>query len=325
MDEVVRRVLDHYPALLAQGQLEPLGNRGGFSGARLCRLQTPTEPLCLRGSAPGESVQHVAWRHRLMAQARAAGLRYVPAVLHTIDHATFVEADGRCWELMEWLPGLADFRTNPVLGRLKAAARALALLHDAWRPTHQVRTVCPAVLRRLELARDWCHRGFPKLLAPLRPLLEGAWTMLRLWLPHVARWLEPWQTRPCVVQPCLRDVWHDHLLFQEEQLTGLVDYAAMAQDGVSADLARMLGSLVEDDDERWQIALAAYRQVRTLSAEEEALARVLDRTGVVLGLGNWLHWLGKAQGRLDLHGAVFSRVEELLRRVEQWPASSPLH
>ena len=41
-------VLRHYPRLPWSGAPQPLGNRGGFSGARLWRLDGPAGPLCLR-------------------------------------------------------------------------------------------------------------------------------------------------------------------------------------------------------------------------------------------------------------------------------------
>jgi homoserine kinase type II len=321
MDDVVLAVLVRYPAFLGRGRLEPLDNRGGFSGARLWRLMAGTGPLCLRATAPGEPARHLAWRHRLMAVARSSGLSFVPGVLPTADGATWVEMAGRCWELMDWMPGRADYRVAPSRQRLRAAARALGLVHDAWRPGGPQRSVCPAVRRRLDLLGDG---AVPEAEGPvaLAPLLERMRTVLCLWLPRLAGLLGPWQQRPFAVQPCLRDVWHDHLLFEGDRLTGLVDYAAVDMDSVAADLARMLGSLIEDDDDGWQAALSAYREVRACTTEEEALARVLDRAGAVLGLVNWLRWLGPGQKGLDQPGPALARVEDLLRRVEGWPVSA---
>jgi Ser/Thr protein kinase RdoA (MazF antagonist) len=312
MEDLVLAVLARYPAVLRQGLREPLGNRGGFSGARLWRLHTPAGPLCLRASAPAETAGHVAWRHRLQALARAAGHLFVPAVLATSEGGTFIEEAGRRWELMEWLPGQADYRTQPTPARLEAAARALALVHEAWQREGQACGACPAVLRRLEAARSWREPDLP-LGGPIRPLLERLRDAVRR-LPRLPRLLEPWLERPCAIQACLRDVWHDHLLFEGQRLTGLVDYAAVDNDGVAADLARMLGSLVEDDERGWKAALAAYRSVRDLPAAEEERARLLDRTGAVVALANWLRWLAEGQRPFEQMG----RVEELLRRVESW-------
>jgi Ser/Thr protein kinase RdoA (MazF antagonist) len=319
MNHTVLEVLAHYPAFLHHGRLEPLGNRGGFSGARLWRLAAPGGPLCLRGAAPHEPGRHLAWRHHLMGLARSAGLLFVPAVLWAVDGRSFVEKEGRCWELMEWLPGRADYRNAPSVPRLEAAARALGRVHDVWLRDGQSRAVCPAVLRRLERVRGWEEPAGTGLAARLRPLRERLVAVLRTWLPQLPALLEPWQERPCAVQPCLRDVWHDHLLYEGDRLTGLVDYAAVEVDGVAADLARMLGSLVEDDEAGWRVGLAAYREVRALSMEEEELARLLDRTGAVLGLANWLRWLSAGERG---PAAGLERVDDLLGRVEGWTDES---
>src|SRR5262249_637984 len=55
---------------------------------------------------------------------------------------------------------------------------------------------------------------------------------------------------------------------------------------VAVDLARMLGSLVEDEDEGWQAGLRAYREGRALTPEEEGLARGVDQAGMGRGRGN---------------------------------------
>ena len=75
------------------------------------------------------------------------------------------------------------------------------------------------------------------------------------------------------LQPCLVDVWHDHVLFTGEEVTGVVDYAAMRLDVPHADLARLLGSLVEDDEAGWRAGLEAYG--RWLPVPDERLVRLL--------------------------------------------------
>src|SRR5438105_5063872 len=125
MDASAAVALAAYPPVL-RGRLEPLGNRRGFSGARPSRPHTPRRPLRPRAAAAPEPREHLAGRHRLMALARRAGLGFVPFVLAASHGETVVEAGGRLWELMQWLPGRADYRAAPSPARLRAAAAALA-------------------------------------------------------------------------------------------------------------------------------------------------------------------------------------------------------
>ena len=142
--------------------------------------------------------------------------------------------------------------------------------------------------------------------------------MLLRFLDHVPTWLLPWSkvTRP--LQPCLCDVWHDHLLFEGDRLTGLVDYGAVKIDHPSVDLARLLGSMIEDNSASWQEGLLAYREVRPISTEEEELARALDRSGIVLAIGTWLRWLAIDGREFEDQNEAERRLAGLVARVEKW-------
>jgi Ser/Thr protein kinase RdoA (MazF antagonist) len=316
--EPLAQVLAAYPAVLRSANVVPLGNHGGFSGARLWRLDTIAGSFCLRAGAPAETRAHFQQRHALMARARAPGLTFVPTVLTASDGSSVIEIGPQCWELMEWLRGAADFHSSPTLARLRAAAAALAKVHCAWKGLAERVGAPPAVTRRLEALRRVSSGSSLMFRHPLLESLRGRMGQaLGRWLPEVPRLLGEWDGFRCTLQPCLRDVWHDHLLFEGDVLTGLVDYARAGIDSVATDLARMFGSLIGDDDERWREALDAYREQRPLSGEEEQLARILDRTGVIAGLCNWLRWLDERQNIGDNAGAE-RRMEELLQRVEAW-------
>lgn len=303
------RVLASYPSPL-RGRLEALGDGGGFSGARVWKLHTIAGAFCLRAASLAESADHLRERHRLMRLARGAGLAFVPAVMDTHHGDSAIEQDGRWWELMEWMPGVADYRDKPSEVRLRAAAHALARVHVAWRRDNAMSSTCPAIIRRLDAVAAWRSGTLPRSVANRR--LADA---VNRWMPRVPDLLRD-VTFPVRVQPCLRDVWHDHLLFDGDRLTGLVDYAAVGLDSVAADLARMLGSLVADDEEGWCVGLSAYREAAALSVEEERLARQLDRAGVVIALANWCRRIGERGSWND--GRYRARIEEILRRVEAW-------
>lgn len=325
LDDASRVVLTHYAAVLWQGgAVESLGNGGGFSGARLWRVQGTFGPLCLRAWPETETLERLQTRHILMTAARAAGLIFVPVVFPTAAGPRAVVHAGRLWELTEWMPGQADYRDHPSPTRLVAACTALARLHAAWEPyAERVPSPPPAVRRRLGWLQEW-HDLLRTGWRPAAPRLdaaaasiERAQRLLSLHLPGVPERLRRWREHGFVLQPCLCDVWHDHLLFEGERLTGLIDYGAVKVDQVAVDLARLLGSLAEDDAEGWYTGLAAYRAVRPLSAAEEALARDLDVTGTLLGVVTWLRWLCAEQRPLD-RAAGLRRLEVLLRRIERW-------
>ena len=101
-------------------------------------------------------------------------------------------------------------------------------------------------------------------------------------------------------------------------MTGLVDYGAMKIDHPAVDLARLLGSLVEDDAEAWTIGLKAYREVRPFSAEEEELAHALDLSGTILAASMWLRWLYHDEKKIENRAAAGLRLEALTQRMDRW-------
>jgi Ser/Thr protein kinase RdoA (MazF antagonist) len=129
--------------------------------------------------------------------------------------------------------------------------------------------------------------------------------------------LEQASSRRWPLQPCLCDVWHDHVLFERDGLTGLIDYGSAKVDHAAVDLARLLGSLVGDDAKNWAIALRAYRMVRPLAAEEEELSHFLDETGTVLGVANWLRWLCHSERQIEDRGAAAERLRVLAERMDR--------
>jgi Ser/Thr protein kinase RdoA (MazF antagonist) len=116
----------------------------------------------------------------------------------------------------------------------------------------------------------------------------------------------------------MSDIWHDHVLFTDHNVTGIVDYASVRMDHVAVDLARLIGSLVGDDKDRRQAALEAYAVIRPLSREERDLVDLLDWTGVVVGAGNWLRWLYLENRVFENVEGVIRRLSELVTRMESW-------
>ncbi|MBX9787991.1 MAG: phosphotransferase [Pirellulales bacterium] len=117
------------------------------------------------------------------------------------------------------------------------------------------------------------------------------------------------------LQPALRDIHGEHVLFVGDQVTGIIDYGAMRFETVAGDIARLLGSLAPNDQSSWQAGFAAYETVRPLSTTERELVGVFDSSGVLLGAMNWLNWLFVEQRKFANLARVQMRITELLTRL----------
>lgn len=310
--------------------LQALGNHGGFSGARLWRVTTFCGTFCLK-LWPLPTTKVTFWSLRRIHQLThlASCFDFVPRILSPRSLGTYVldQRSERCWDLSTWLPGRADFHHYPTLARLQAALTGMARLHQVWATEAEVVPAerCPAVTRRvMRLAEaDQVDRRIEERLplaagSILRSWAQRAWEQFRRWLVPAQKALQTWTDRHVPLQFCLCDIWHDHVLFEGNQLTGIVDYGSVRFDNVAADLARLLGSLVGDDAAMRAAALEAYEAHRPLRADERELVSVLDWTGVVVGASNWLRWLYVDNRHFEDEAGVVKRLSALVTRMEEW-------
>jgi len=264
-----------------------------------------------------------------MATARAVGLCFVPLVSSNLHGTTWVEHRGRLWELATWMPGCADFQADPTQQKMEAACTSLALVHLAWASLMPAPGPCPGIRRRLERIGEWSAHarhagaaGFADIDTRVRPWVERAQILLSRLAQQVPSALLPLLQRSLPLQSCLCDVWHDHVLFTADKVTGLIDYGGVRIDHVAVDLARLLGSMAEDNMTLVAAGLQAYTRVRPLSLEEQRLVGLLDRTGTIVGLANWLKWLCYERRAFEDYALVAQRMRRLIERIERWPASS---
>jgi Ser/Thr protein kinase RdoA (MazF antagonist) len=327
LNSAAMEVLQHYSRLLWTGSPRPLGNHGGFSGARLWQIDGAAGPLCLRAWPVGFHPERLSFIHYCMTCAQDAGVAFVPRMFTSLHGTLQIEYGDRLWELQEWLSGEASYHRRPSLAKLQAACAALARLHACWASFGRFEAgVCPAVMRRLEAEREWrelVQSGWRPLAEaddddPARPLAQRAGRALANHINLIPGLFRRWSMRMWPLQPCLCDVWHDHILFDEDYVTGIVDYGAVKIDHPAVDVARLLGSLVEDDPAGWATGIAAYREVRPFTSEEEELARVLDLAGTTVGASVWLRWLFHDGKEFADRAAAIRRLEVLVKRIEKW-------
>jgi homoserine kinase type II len=323
-------VLARYGAAVDGLRWTALGSAGGFSGACVWRGEDESgRPVLALKAWPsdGMTVERLTRIHGWMA--RAEHLPFVPVVLSTRQPSTVVFEMDRVWDLTRWMPGTADYHAHPTPARLANACAALARLHRAWAPPTQAFAPCPGVARRLRILGEWrsrlvgpavpaevCLAGTagPTRCPDLEPPFRNAVAAVGQLAEPAERALRPWADRPVPVQPCLCDVWHDHVLFTGDTVTGVIDYGAMKDDHIAVDLARLLGDLVEDDAITFSAGLQSYQAAGGRLEMSAEFVRLLDRTGVVCGLITWLLRLAKPQA-VPSPRAVVARLNRLAIRA----------
>lgn len=323
----VDSVLKAYPAACRPARSEYLASAGGLSGARFWRLETALGPLCLR-RWPTEHPDrpHLEFIHGVLAHAASRGFIHVPFPFATQTGATWVLYEKHLWQLEPWLPGMADWSTAPNPAKLRAAMTALAQFHSAVAdyplPEPHVASA-PGIVRRRQLITWWVDSGISQLTTCLD---HGAATadhaipreMIELFhrtRAQVESRLDQAQTLAVPMAPCIRDIWHDNVLFLGDAVSGIVDFGAMQTDSRAADIARLLGSLAADDVASWQAGLESYQKAHRLLPDEIRLIEAFDSANVLLSALNWMRWLYLDERQFDNLDKVRFRVQTQVARL----------
>jgi homoserine kinase type II len=327
VDEL-RKILEFYPADCRPTRVEPLGSAGGMSGAQFWRLVAPRGTLLVRcWPIEHPSPERLTSIHAVLRHAAAKGMTIIPAPFLTTHGESFVNHVGRLWELAPWMPGIADYDRAPRREKLGAAMMALARFHVAVAdyPARHSSASAPAVAHRLARLRELQKGGvvilsrrittstWAELAAPAREFVA----LLPAVVPNVVATLTPLANEMLPLQMCLRDVWHDHVLFTGDAVTGIVDFGAVDVDTPATDVARLLGSLVGDEAAGWTEGLQAYKQVRPLSPAERPAVPALDAAGTVLAGCNWIRWIYVDGREFEDRSQIISRFERLLTRARR--------
>jgi homoserine kinase type II len=323
----LQRLFRHYPSIGAIRRCETLGGAGGFSGARLWKLETATGALCVRRwpeQHPG--AERLRYIHTVLEHAGAAGLTFVPLPLRSADGRSFVDLDDSFWEITPWLPGAADYHQAPSPARLRAALQALAHFHRGVEPLESDHARSPGLEDRYRQLCHWRAQGFAPWTAACQHVnwpefQTRAERLLELVTRHAdatERVLCEGCRIPVPLQPAIRDVWHDHILFVGDEVSGIIDFGAMRRDSVAGDVTRLLGSLAGDDETQRRAGLASYEEIRPLTAAERSLLEAFDRSMVLMSGLNWVRWIAIEGRQFPDRARVLSRMDEWLTRLEAW-------
>jgi homoserine kinase type II len=292
----------------------------GFSGAGVWRVTEDGGKSFSVKQYANLSAEHLSWVHRVVLHTMVCDCQFVAVPRRDPHGNSILQSDDSIWEVCDWMPGIADFTDNPTDVRLTNAMKALAKFHQSaaqvnfdFRPSPSIRSrieglnALPDILSRAKTIPD----AFPEL--------KNIRLQLKRLSPHQRQnhlqtlTLMANQTLP--LQPVIRDLWHDHLLFTDDQLTGLVDFDAMQMDTIAMDLTRCLGSLCPDNPDRWTVALDAYSTVRPIQKSEMDLINVLPPINVILTAANWLNWISVQGRKFPNTNAVNTRLKTILPQL----------
>lgn len=337
-------VLAAYPVIGQPTAVRYLGGAGGFSGARFWRVETAGNVFCLRrwpAEYPRED--ELVFVHEVLRHTRTKGFDVAAVPIESSRGATYQSHCGHLWQLEPWMPGRPDSSVRPSEIRVASAMKCLARFHRASEEFEWPQQVTkgrawptigpsPGVRARRELLQAWLSGRVPQLADAVRqgatwPAMEQRVERLLRYFPErapsVASSLAQFDNCPVPLQPCIRDVWYDHMLFEGDRVSGLIDFGSMGLDNVACDVARLLGSFFRGDRQLWEAGIRGYASIRPLSEAELGLVQAFDNSGVLLGALNWAAWVFLEGRVFEEPEAVLERMNALMARLESDTDSPP--
>ena len=300
-------------------QIEPV-IASGFSGAGVWKIMDAQGKQFSVKRLGNLTTDHLVWIHRVLLHTIACDCDFVARPQRTDGGMSYLQTDDGVWEVCTWMPGKANCGQPPSDARLEHAMKSLARFHQSaaqvnfdFRPSPGVKTRLNqlAEVEKTVTSIQVPPHQYPTLTNLLMGLKQLPPNLLQSHTNALGQFAK--QTLP--LQPVIRDLRSDHLLFTGEELTGLIDFDAMQMETIALDLTRSLGSLVPDDNVRWQAALNAYNSVRQIQPAEMELIKILDPINTILSTLNWLKWIVIEQRRFENTEAVESRLQELNQRL----------
>ncbi len=313
-------VLAQYPLTGRPEAWTPLPNdRAGFSGSRIWFEEKAG--LVLKAiPVDGKSIPELAQIHRWVEIAKEVGIETLPTILRSIHGTSTFEFGSHYWVLMTKSPGRADFRDDTNDRRLWIIMKELAQLHRIFYARFGTLGPIPGVSRRLAKLDNF-SRVFDRFdwrcLEKHSLASNSGWDLV-LYLSRnlpgqiarAMRDLERLKHYVVPIHPCLCDCWHDHFLFEGDQLTGIIDLDAMKIDHPAVDLARSITSLLPFNRELWPYVFGKYLEAGAVSDFPFEWIEILSDTGQIVAGLHWLQMVTTVKT-----GAEFVRISGRLREI----------
>lgn len=330
---------------------------GGFSGACIFKAEDSSGAVyALRRTPAAEAMpaERYCELFGLMRNVSSSGCEVIPVplrhqqsslgILETSNSPHFANVDHSLtrigmhefvWQMEPWMPG-EPAQGRPTSRQIESALKALALFHktaaeSVQAPTNNqtlrvARERSPGIARRISIVSELSGgllSRFVKTAAAepdpeFRSCAKRLCAALEFWLPWLTKQLTEVAGVSYQLQPVIRDLWKPHVLFTEEQVTGIIDLNAMATDHVGLDVTRLFRSWFGADVKRIREAINHFIEQRSLDENTRCLLRALDASTVLLSPVRWLRDHLGTETSHDKCPSVMARIQELTQIAEQF-------
>ncbi len=312
----------------------------GWSGGQVFRVVTPWREAALRQWPQAMPSQRANLVHLAQSTAFNRGLLVVPELIRTPEGASLIQEGGFNWDLSDWRRGEPAPASSPHPEHGRQAARLWHRWYEVGRDHHVLHAfgeILPSELfhaishrypspssgiaRRLHLYRQRTPIREVEFLSISEQLLSERTTRLlnkaENWFVELARY----ERHPLQIELCLRDVHREHILFENERVSGLIDFGSIGWDTPAIDISRYLSSFdafpsdwLAREDDCWQAMVDP-----TLSVKEwNRLILLLAVTGAMVSAIQWENWLVRERRRFISRDKAYQRWSNRLDFAEPW-------
>jgi len=292
---VCEEALSLYPFTCHPRSIRPLeaGLESHDSSVRaeLWKVETVTGPMLLRRwPVEHPTTEHLEFVHAVLWHAANEGFDRIAAPVITNDGRGFVFVKDHLWQLEPWMYGSPDYAVAQSEDKLAGALMALAEFHNAvssFPIAQSPLAISSDIQERLRRLRRMVACDFERIVGETlakslpAPVEDAAHRILRAAPPlfgNLMTLLTRGSRLVGPVQPCLRGVRAKHVFYEEDYVTGLVDFVSLGVDSPALDVAALLSEMAGQDPHLWNLGLNAYQLYRELSDDERYLIVAFDRT-----------------------------------------------
>lgn len=269
--------------------------------------------------------------HRFQSYLADTRKSLTPGLVKWSNGETLLEADDAYWEIADWKSGAPIENLGDVNDeQIRQCAEALASIHSRSESYHTQVGVSPGIQQRVDgmiAAIQPCTDKRRRFLESISAydkyvaanvLKDISIRSMRV-IPSLLDSVQRLSKKSVKCFWILRDVWRQHILFQGNRISGMIDFGAARMDWPGLDLVRAFGTLMFESDPRWTMAIMHYLNQRGDDSLELADIRMIHRASVALSALQWLDWFAEEQfdwtNRLS---SSWNRVLELQRQLEDF-------